>query len=141
MPVPAKDFSTNLPHWQEWEDSASSSNTLPEVAIGARVLITSNLNIEKAAVNGAQGVVNDIVTGLDGMVRSIHVQLDTGALVPVYRSVLTTRYHNGCKYQRTTLPLQLCTAITAHRAQGMTAHGHVLLHLREWDCPGIAYVC
>ncbi len=64
----------------------------------------------------------DIITGPDGLVRSIHArarELDTGALVPVYRSVLTTRYHNGCKYQRTTLPLQLCTAITAHRSQGI----------------------
>jgi hypothetical protein len=44
VPVHAKDFSTGLPHWQEWEDSAVSTNTLPQVAIGARVLITSNLN-------------------------------------------------------------------------------------------------
>jgi hypothetical protein len=85
-------------------------------------------------------VVTDIVSGTDGLIRSIHVKLDSGMTVPVYRTVLTTRYHNGCKYQRTIFPLQLCTAITAHRSQGMTAPAHVLLHLREWDCPGIAYV-
>jgi hypothetical protein len=36
--VPVKDFSTSMPHWPEWEDSAATTNTLPLVAIGARVL-------------------------------------------------------------------------------------------------------
>ena len=85
-------------------------------------------------------MVTDILHGADGLIRSIQVKLDSGNQVAVHRSVLCTRYHNGCKYQRTSFPLQLCMAVTAHRSQGMTAPAHVLLHLREWDCPGIAYV-
>ena len=138
--VPARDFASGLPLWQEWQDGAAAANTLPEVAIGARVLITSNLNIEKGAVNGAQGQVASIVHGVDSLIRSIHVKLGDGTAMPVYRSVLTTKYHSGSKYQRTSFPLQLCSAVTANRSQGMTAPGLVLLHMREWDCPCIAYM-
>jgi ATP-dependent exoDNAse (exonuclease V) alpha subunit len=138
--VQTQDYNSGKPDWPEWTEVAAAANTLPEVAVGAPVMITSNVNLERGAVNGAMGTVTALHRGAAGLISQVEVQLLTGEHISVRRSVLTTRFHNGQKYQQCTFPLQLAFAITGHKSQGMTIEKHALIHVREAFCPGLAYV-
>jgi len=116
-------------------------HTLPSVALGAKVTLTSNLNLEKGACNGAIGH----VTGIQYQNGEIHKLQVTLAghdnPVNVYRSTSRTCYHGVKEYRISTFPLQLAYAITGHRCQGATLTNPVLLHVGSTDwCPGLLYV-
>jgi hypothetical protein len=139
--VEKHNYNAHLPQWDEWDKLAAASDTLPEVAIGAPVMITSNINLERGGVNGAMGTVHSIQRAPDGLIKTITVCLDTGSLLPVQRTAMLVKYHNGQKYRQMTFSLQLCYSVTGHKAQGCTIQKHALLHVRDasW-CPGLAYV-
>ncbi len=88
------------------------------VAVGARVSVTDNVCLPRGAANGAMGVVTDLKLGSDGHVDRILVRLDaTGNTVTFSRSITRYRLLNGTRYFKSTFPLCLAYAITAHRAQ------------------------
>ena len=120
-------------------------DTLPFVAVGARVLFTENVDKARGMVNSGTGVVTDLVTDDSGTVTVIKVRVDsTGKVETVRRGAhagTTYRmYFKGTEYYKRVFPLQLAYAITAHRCQGMTLHGHVILHIRSAFAAGITYV-
>ncbi len=93
-------------------------HTLPCVAVNARVSVTDNVCLPRGAANGAMGVVTDLKKGSDGHVDRILVRLDaTGNTVTFSRSITRYRLLNGTRYFKSTFPLCLAYAITAHRAQ------------------------
>ena len=71
-------------------------------------MMTSNVHLGKCGVIGALGTVNGTVSA--GM-PVVHVQLENGAILPEYRSVMLTRYHNDQKCQQLTFALQLAHAV------------------------------
>jgi len=96
------------------------------VALGARVMLTSNVNVEKGLTNGAIGVVRALRydthpdTG-EQYLRTIRVEFTAHAgqsvSINVTRSVVQETYRDGVSFQKSTFPLQLAYAFTGHKAQ------------------------
>jgi hypothetical protein len=115
-------------------------NSLTKIAIGARVMITKNINLARKMANGATGVVQDVIQQ-GGKVVKILVKLDSdGKVVTITRSNHYTCYHNNRRLHKDTFPLILAYAITAHKCQGMTMSGRTFIHVRDSFAPGLLYV-
>ena len=127
------------------EGTADAFHTLPFVAVGARVILDTNLDISRGAVNGAMGTVSHVglspgPPGADS-VKSITVRLDsTGQDIIVRKMQRQTRTFSGMRYYRATFPLSLGYALTGHRSQGATYSCLVFVHVRSAFCPGLLYV-
>jgi ATP-dependent exoDNAse (exonuclease V) alpha subunit len=115
-------------------------HSLVGVALGCRVMLTKNLDIGKGGCNGAEGTVVGLKLYPDGVLKAVVIELDTGVVIPVYRSEIKYKYLNGIRYRKATFPLMLCYAITGHKCQGATITGRVVLLIREVFCPGLLYV-
>ncbi|KAG2482459.1 hypothetical protein HYH03_018605 [Edaphochlamys debaryana] len=116
-------------------------HTLPQVAVGARVMITQNLALQKGSVNGATGVVQALEVGGGGDVVSIEVLLDhNGGVVKVGRSETEFRCTGGFKFTKRSFPLALGWAITGHKSQGGTYKTQTVVHARSCFVPGLMYV-
>jgi ATP-dependent DNA helicase PIF1 len=84
-----------------------------ELAIGAQVMLLSNLNPEVGLVNGSRGV----VTGFDPDGYPL-VQFNSGTPIPIPHSKWESEEIEGLS--RKQIPLRLAYAITIHKAQGAT---------------------
>jgi hypothetical protein len=121
----------------------SEYHSLTRVAIGARVVVNKNINMDLGASNGATGIVEGILTRDDdpGYVVTILVRLDhNNTVVRVTRSNFSTRYQGTHSYTRSTFPLELAWAITVHRSQGLTLRHRTIVHIRDCFAPGLLYV-
>jgi ATP-dependent DNA helicase PIF1 len=137
-------------------DIAEGLHTEVDIAIGARVMLTRNLWVEKGLVNGAMGTVRDISwkEGKDpskDLPEAIMVQFDNyhgpffaedadgSGFVPIFPS--TTRFElNGVDCTRTQFPLRVAYAITVHKAQGLTLPRIVLNITGKDFALGLSYV-
>jgi hypothetical protein len=132
--LPATDAWLNDPKFHE----------LTHVAVGARVVYKSTVNKATGATNSKMGTVNAIkMVGTSASeVHSLSVLLDgpEGRSVTVTRSMVSTTHRNGRAITKKTFPIVLGYAITAHRAQGATLSGTVIMDVRGAFTPGIAYV-
>jgi hypothetical protein len=119
-------------------------HTMPTFAVGARAILTSNLDLRVGAANGATGIIHSFgrVTPADptSRVHWIKVLLDTGSIVRVARTKRDRTWHNRLRYFKATFPLALAYALTGHKAQGATITGRVLLHITNAFSPGLVYV-
>jgi ATP-dependent exoDNAse (exonuclease V) alpha subunit len=74
-------------------------------------------------------------------VSNLTVKLQTsGKEVTVSRSKHQYTFRNQQQYTKKTFPLMLAYAMTAHRFQGATLTGRVILHVRRAFAPAIVYV-
>jgi len=119
---------------------------LPMISVGARVMITRNLDDETGAVNGAVGTVVAMNTKPGTVhVRSFELRLDdTNAVVKVTRSEQDTQLSTsglapGRNYKKT-FPAQLGYAFTGHASQGATISKKLLIDLQSGFEGGLAYV-
>lgn len=60
--------------------------------------------------------------------------------VTVSRTVTRATRRCGVEFSKATFPLALGYAMTAHRCQGATLTGRVVVHVRDAFAPGIVYV-
>ena len=110
-------------------DEAGGLEPVVCLAHGARVMLTSNLWVDKGLVNGAMGIVAAIcyLTGSPPYLPvSVMVHFDshsgptlpdgTVPITPLRRSWSTS----GAQCSRTQLPLKLSWAVTIHKSQGLT---------------------
>lgn len=84
-----------------------------ELAVGAQVMLLSNLNHEAGLVNGSRGV----VVGFDEDNLPL-VQFNKGTPIPIAHSKWECEDLEGVS--RKQIPLKLAYAITIHKAQGAT---------------------
>ncbi|PNH12316.1 ATP-dependent DNA helicase PIF1 [Tetrabaena socialis] len=117
------------------------------VAVGARVIVTSNIDWRRGFVNGATGTVVALEFGPSALapdeteVTGIMVKLDSnGKTKVIKRSIRAKTYHNNGTYHKDTFPLALGYAITAHRSQGATLAGETIIHAGAVFAPGQMYV-
>jgi hypothetical protein len=140
MPVRTLSNATAVPELQEWLHDPHF-NLLPQVAVGAKVMITQNLDLSLGAANGAMCTVAAVHTATDGEVRSITVRITaTGSEFVVKRTTISSLYHNGRHYYKTCFPLQLAYSITGHKSQGATISDLCVVYVRDAFAPGLLYV-
>jgi ATP-dependent exoDNAse (exonuclease V) alpha subunit len=115
--------------------------TLSEVAVGAAVIVTGNINLKASASNGARGIVEEIVQ-MNGKVEKIVVRLcSTNKLVYVRsRSKAGNLYHDAKQFMKHAFALRLAYALSGHKSQGATIANDAIIHVRDGFCPGLLYV-
>ena len=123
-------------------DKRSDTGNLPtllKLAIGARVMLTVNVDVSDGLVNGARGEVVHVVTSNEHNVVKILVKFDnqTVGLKAIQSSPFRTAYPNavplikheatfllrgrrGNDIKRLQFPLTLAWATTIHKVQGLT---------------------
>jgi ATP-dependent exoDNAse (exonuclease V) alpha subunit len=138
------------------EEGGNLPATLP-LSIGARVMLLENIWTERGLVNGAFGVVHDIVwRAEDGDPRrnppfallikfdnysgsSLVTTEDAAIIVPIFKS--TREFNKGnASCTRIQFPIALAYAITIHKAQGLTVKRAVLNIANRDFTPGLTYV-
>ncbi len=124
-----------------------------QVAVGVRIMVTRNLDVEDGIVNGCFGKISNIVTktrdGID-TVQMLGLQLDSPSAGQKYRKRVQGDEDNlvyierseenlGKGAVRRQFPIKLAYACTAHKVQGMTMQSAVV-SLKKIFEPGMAYV-
>jgi len=135
IPIPSVD--TILPLDRANLGTGGKKSGLPEtlrLKIGARVVLTRNLDVAQGLVNGALGTVREFHTAF------IKVAFDHGVVENITRVRQDLPYDDTRKRQRRQFPLGLAFALTVHRVQGTTVE-HASVHLdKDFFAPGQAYV-
>lgn len=103
-----------------------------ELAIGAQVMLTKNLDFDKGLVNGSRGVVVEFVNG-----RPV-VVFDCGEKCEISQAIFE-REKGKSVIKRQQYPLILAWAITIHKCQGATLT-NVITDLSKVFCNAQSYV-
>ncbi len=129
-----------------------------KLAVGARVMLTTNVDVSDGLVNGARGEVIHIVTNNDNKVSHVLVKFDNhdvgakakqassfrGYLEAVPLSRHETKFlakgKRGSEVTRVQFPLTLAWATTIHKVQGLTLDEIVVDMKGGRFNPGQAYV-
>ena len=112
-------------------DKSGRGNDKVKLCVGAQVMLTVNMSLERGLVNGSRGVVTDIIDKVP------QVDFGAGAMpVPLNRWEMST---GGYFIIREQYPLILAWALTCHKAQGATLT-HVITDLSKVFEYGQAYV-
>ncbi|XP_060762504.1 ATP-dependent DNA helicase PIF1 [Neoarius graeffei] len=98
-------------------DAQSPVGHMLQLKVGAQVMLTKNLDVQRGLVNGARGVVVDFLPGNQGLPR---VRFLCGAVEVMKRERWTFKAVGGVYLSRQQLPLKLAWAISIHKSQGMT---------------------
>ena len=130
-----------------------------KLAIGARVMLTTNVDVSDGLVNGARGEVVHVVTNSDGEVTHVLVKFDNSTVG--HKSIQTSQYRSthphavplgkyevvffakgkrGSEITRLQFPLTLAWATTIHKVQGLTLDEIVVDMKGGRFSPGQAYV-
>ena len=147
----------NLPNKKS--ETGNLHNVL-KIAVGARVMLTVNVNVTDSLVNGARGEVIHIVTVASRKVKTILVKFDDENVgreairasqhrdrfsnaVPISRVEVkfNARGKRGSEVTRSQFPLTLAWATTIHKVQGLTLNEIVVdMEGSSRFSPGQAYV-
>ena len=116
--------------------------TIHNIAIGALIMITENIDLSIGACNGALATVisfekNPSTQKLTKI--NVHITISNRTIC-IRRSKYSRISHASKDYYRSTFPIQLAYAITGHKCQGATIKGKVLLVIRHAFAPGQIYV-
>ena len=130
-----------------------------KLAIGARVMLTANVDVSDGLVNGARGEVVDIITNTENNVTKVLVKFDNDqvGLKTIQSSPYRTTFPNavpigkhevmffakqkrGSEITRVQFPLTLAWATTIHKVQGLTLDEIVVNMKGGRFSPGQAYV-
>ena len=130
-----------------------------KLAIGARVMLTTNVNVSDGLVNGARGEVVHVVTNNDNKVTTVLVKFDNDHVglkaiqtspyrstycnaVPIakYEVVFCAKARKGSEITRLQFPLTLAWATTIHKVQGLTLDEIVVDMKGSRFNPGQVYV-
>ncbi len=130
-----------------------------KIAIGARVMLTSNVDVSDGLVNGAMGMVVEIICDNDNKVKTIIVEFDNPSIgveciqfspykssfphgVPIvkYEVQFYVMGKQGAEITRLQFPLILAWATTIHKVQGLTLDEIVFDMKGKHFSAGQAYV-
>ena len=130
-----------------------------KLAVGARVMLTTNVDVSDGLVNGARGEVVHIVTSSNNKVKTVLVKFDNSRVgsqavqqneyhdaypdaVPIckHEVVFLAKGRRGSEITRLQFPLTLAWATTIHKVQGLTLDEIVVDMKGGRFSPGQAYV-
>ena len=136
----SKDRNTNLANITFPTNPRDTGNLLSvlNVKVGARVMLTTNIDVCDGLTNGVMGTVSGVIekngklhlilvkfdsdsVGASAKEKSIHKNLFPDA-VPIGRieASFSVKNRGHVRVSRTQFPLFLCWAVTIHKCQGMT---------------------
>lgn len=155
---PAVDISVGsgapLPPEKAWplpEDTGGMESLL-QLAVGAKVMLRKNLDVQDGLVNGACGSVEHVTTHSNREVEKVWVKFDKDAgskwqaanettSVAISRCSASFDDKDGSKAERRQFPLVLAKATTIHKSQAATYHAGVHARLdKHVKQEGQAYV-
>lgn len=93
-------------------------HTLPQAAIGAKVICTHNLNMA-GIVNGTLGTIVDLIYNNKGQLFKVVVLQENGSTVPYLQSVQKNKCLEGREFTKCAFPLMLAYAMTGHKVRNM----------------------
>ncbi|KAK9834758.1 hypothetical protein WJX74_009644 [Apatococcus lobatus] len=137
--VPLTGTASTDPRLAEW-CKERHFHELPCVAVGCKVMLNENLDIEKGAVNGATATVLSLHSHRNEL-HKILVRFDhNGQEYAITRTRFKTYVLDRQRFFKRAFPLTLAYAFTVHKAQGATLPGGAILYIREAFTPGLTYV-
>jgi ATP-dependent DNA helicase PIF1 len=98
-------------------DKEANYSTELVLAVGAQVMLISNLDVEKGLVNGSRGVIVELSGSTDAGGAPL-VEFRNGLIIPINRDSWEIEGWDGV--MRTQIPLRLAWAVTIHKCQGAT---------------------
>ncbi|KAK6484300.1 ATP-dependent DNA helicase PIF1-like [Huso huso] len=98
-------------------DAQSPVGRVLQLKVGAQVMLTKNLDVQKGLVNGARGVVAGFETGNKGFPL---VRFLCGVTEVMKMQRWLFKAGSGIYLSRQQLPLKLAWAISIHKSQGMS---------------------
>ncbi|XP_029106285.1 ATP-dependent DNA helicase PIF1 [Scleropages formosus] len=117
-------------------DAQSPVAQVLQLKVGAQVMLTKNLDVQRGLVNGARGVVVSFEPGNKGL-PCVRFLCGVTAVMKPERWVF--KANGGLYLSRQQLPLKLAWAISIHKSQGMTLDCVEISLARVFEC-GQAYV-
>ena len=129
---------SKLPSSKSRTETGGLETTL-KLAVGARVMMTVNVNVEDGLVNGVTGTVKAFIKNHNGIISTILVEFDNIRVgekakksskyktkypkaVPVdrHKGMYPKQDKIGAQISRMQFPLTLAWAVTIHKCQGLT---------------------
>ena len=123
-------------------DNFSGLKSTIHLAIGARVMLTTNTWVEAGLINGAQGIIRDIYFDETEMEDTLPLYVlvemddykgpkffidhDKAKWVPIFP--VNRKHQLNNKIERQQLPLRLSFSLTGHKVQGLTLHQGAVIH-------------
>ena len=120
-------------------DAGGLEDVLP-VGVGARVMLTKNLDLDRGLFNGAIGTVLKLTKSPELGVASIVVKFDSGTVESIERTVVRYTPSAAIVVTREQFPLKISYAITIHKSQGLSLECVVTRLGRRVFSEGMAYV-
>jgi hypothetical protein len=115
---------------------------LQNVGVGARMMVTENIDVPKGIANSAQCTCTNVVVDSKGVVQWIEADF-TKPKPKKYmfsRSVVKRKYMGKNRFLKKSFPLALAYALTAHKCQGATITGPGIIDVLEAFAAGQLYV-
>ena len=139
---PAVDISVGsgapLPPEKAWPlpEDTGGMETLLQLAVGAKVMLRKNLDVQDGLVNGACGIVEHVDTRSNREVEKVWVKFDKDAgskwqaanettSAAINRCSASFDDKDGSKAERRQFPLVLAKATTIHKSQAATYYAGV----------------
>ena len=149
----------NLSNLSDKRSETGGLHNVLEVVIGARVMLTTNVDVSDGLVNSARGEVLHVVTSDECKVIHILVNFDNPVVgakakqssqyrhrysdaVPLkkHEAMFQAKGRRGSEVTRLQFPLTLAWAVTIHKVQGLTLDEIVVDMKGSHFSPGQAYV-
>ena len=137
--IAGQNMHIDLSTLSEKRSETGGLHSVLKLAVGSRVMLTTNVDVSDGLVNGARGEVVHIVTNNDQTVTNVLVKFDNSqvGLKAIHSSPYRTRFNDavpiakheviflakgkrGSEITRLQFPLTLAWATTIHKVQGLT---------------------
>lgn len=115
---------------QHWMQSTIDFRKLTKNCIGAQVMFTRNVDLQKGATNGAIGIVENVIFKNQEISQIIMSVASTQKQVAISKSTYKMDYYKGQHRSKNTFPLNLGYAISGHKSQGASIRTKVDLVIR-----------
>ena len=111
-----------------------------KLAIGARVMLRRNIDMNKGLVNGCMGTVLGFTYAFDSSVKELKISFDSGLDIAISRINVPFELIKGVYVHRKQFPVSLAYAITVHKCQGLSLECAIIDLGESIFGPGMAYV-
>ncbi len=118
---------TNIKHIQPWLNN-KSFNHIHTIAVGALVMFTDNINIQKGVVNGTTATITFMIFDTKNNVIDIEVQLTTNSLKKVLKKhTFQNKYTYVGYYYKASFPITLAYVTIKHNHKAQQLAQKLLL--------------